>query len=257
MREMCGVTLNGVSLRDVDPRLIPLDFSCRPVFSDRPALIRAGAAGCRHPSPLLRENLATLTFEAHEADPAQRGLMIEKLLSFAMRGGYLAADARPGRRLYVSFRSLSEAGAREWTRPLELTMAAEGRPYWEDALPTAVSLAGDSAEGTLFAPGSAADAPVALRIRPEETMTCFTAAAGETRVSFSGLQVSAGREMLLTWDENGLFTAKETAAGTSLYGHLTADSDDGLFLPAHRRGRVGFAADAACRVTFEARGLYL
>ena len=72
MQAQCGVFLNGVPLQEADSCLIPLDFVSRPVFSDRPAFVPACLPGICRRTPLLRENLATVTFEAHEADPALR-----------------------------------------------------------------------------------------------------------------------------------------------------------------------------------------
>ena len=257
MQAQCGVFLNGVPLQEADSCLIPLDFVSRPVFSDRPAFVPAGLPGIRRQAPLLRENLATVTFEAHEADPALRQAAIARLLSAAARGGWLTADSRPGERLLVRFRSLSPAGTLRWMKRLELTLAAEARPYWEDSEPSTVSLSGTEAEGSLFAPGYAADPPVSVRIVPEERLTAISLAAGGTRVALSGLDAAAGSEIELARDGENLLTVRNRTTGESLYGRLTADSGDGLFLPAGSRGAVGFAADAGCAVTFQTRGLYL
>ena len=257
MKGQCGIHLDGVPLEETDSCLIPLDVSCRPVFFDRPAFARAGSPGIRRPPLLLRENLVTVAFEAHEAGPAIRQEAIGRLLAKAMRGGWLTLDSRPGMRLFVSFRSLSPAGTLEWMKKLELTLAAEARPYWEDAVPVSLSLSGTEAEGTLFAPGYAADPPVSARIVPDGRLTALSLRAGGTRVFLTGLDIAAGEEIELTRDSANLLTVRNRTAGTSLYSFLTADSDDGLFLPVGKRSGVGFAADAPCRARFETRGLYL
>ena len=256
MKGQCAVFLNGVAPEDAVPGVLPLSLSCRPVFYDRPARARAGRPGS-FPRPLrLKENLAVLSLTVHEAERDVRGARMDRLLAWAFRGGWLTADARPGKRLSVRLRAFDAGDTLSWTKPVTLTLAAEARPYWEDEEATVASCRGREGRVHMRAPGFATDPAVSVRIRPEGALSSLVVTAGSTTLRLSGDALSAAGTIAITRDEGDALEIRD-GAGRPLLSCLAPESDDGLFLPAGLPAMAGFSADVPCAAVFETRGLYL
>jgi len=253
------VTLNGVSLREVYPRVLSvrlIDEAAQQAvtYGDSPGRDGRRVLGARRESKRVR-----VEFYIRDLyDLPRRTAVIDTINAWAAPGGDLRWSGRPGQRLRVICASPARAeDAGDYTERISITYEANAAPYWEDAEPMPLTLTGASASGSLVVAG-AARTPIEARVTPQAALTSLTLTAeagGETtRISLTGLSVAAGTVIALAHDDQG--TLAITAGGVSILPSRTGDSDDEL-IARPPVTRVTLTADAACTAAITARGRYL
>lgn len=202
-------------------------------------------------------------FALRDRSPARRGEAMEAVQRWS-RGTRLELSTRPGRFLTVRCTALPDVeSALRWGDALEMTFTAWEVPFWQDIRPSRTSLTGSgSVTGTLYAPGTAEEAPVSAHVTNVSDGPCdaVTLLSGDTRFTLTGLALAPGET--LTADTDALDRLSLRVVGTdgtarSVMACRTADSSDALLLPCGGRGSVGVTMSAAFEAEMRVRGRWL
>ena len=140
--------------------------------------------------------------------------------------------------------------ARDYTSALRLEFTADEIPYWEDELTESLTLTGESGSGSLMIHGSV-PSPVSLTVTAGGALTEFSVTAGGSTVQLTGLEISQGG--VITFERDAIDNLMIRSGSTVLLAKRTAASADDL-MAGPGTETVSFYADAACEVSFTARG---
>lgn len=252
MISLYDCALNGVSLSSLSERICILDIreSAPRLRQTSLALYPEG----RQQYQLQRDSITLqIVFAVHEENPELRSLVFQHIRSWAASGGVLTVSDHPGLQLTVICTELPSVTSEDWTEKCVLSFQTTRCPYWEDAAETIVSGSGTM---SVHLPGTASFAPVnALILNDGDApITRITVQAADSRMTFEGIHLPAGRLMLLNQTDGPL---KAWAAGQSVLHCRTADSDDQLLLPCGQESLVCTDADGTAFTTFTVRGRYV
>lgn len=252
------VWLDGIGLQDIDPAIVILDVSYQTPQIDTQTAEHARHHGAR----VLRQKMGSTTvniqFEVHEYSPAVRQSIVDRITAWAMSGGVLTTDDRPGRRLTVICTTPpSVSSVSRWTGRLSMALSAFDNPFWQDDEPTLLIMSGTTNFGNLYAPGAAADPFVEVEVKPTGTLTSATLTAGDTSIILSGLSIPSGKTLSLYYDERQTLHIERLDTGASMLNKRTAASDDDLMIPFGKFSHCEFTTNVSSTVTFKVRGLYL
>lgn len=252
------VWLDGKGLQDIDPSIVVLDVAYQVPAISTQTVEHARYHGSRVTRQKMGNNTVTVSFEIHEYSVAFRQSIMERVTAWAMSGGALTTDDKPGKRLHVVCTTppaiMSTKG---WTNRLTMSFAAFDNPFWEDVSPTTLILSGTSGSGDIYAPGSASDPFVEVDVKPTGTLTRIELYAGETTFVLSGIYIPAGKVLAIYYDDKQTLHIERQDTGVSLLSKRTAESDDDLMIERGKFSEVSYVANVNCAITFKARGLYL
>lgn len=255
MRTRYEAELDGVLLSSLSPGIIVTDISeaapqvravtAQPASGDGQRLLRAARTSLQ----------VTISFEIHERDVRRRSTVCELVQRWAT-GKILRLGYRPEQFLRV--RVLAQptiASALCWTQPLKVAFIAETIPFWQDWEATRVRVPG----GEVFAcvPGTAQTTLCAARVQNtgDAPISQVTLAAGDSRMTFSGLALPAGGALCVGYEDGRTLFAR--IGETGVLACRTPESDDDLLVPCARRVRFLAQGDGALEAEFSLRGLYL
>lgn len=252
------VWLNGAGLQDIDPSVIISDVAYQTPMISTQTVDHARYHGSRVTRQRMGNSTVTIGFEVREYSIQMRQNIVERITAWAMSGGVLTTDDRPGKRLHVVCTTppaiMSTKG---WTNRLTLSFAAFDNPFWEDVTPTTLILTGTTDSGQLYGPGSATDPFVEADVKPTGSLTSLSLVAGNTAVTLYGISIPSGKTLSLYYDERMTLHIERMDTGASLISKRTASSADDLMIPRGKFSSLSFTADVSSSVTFKARGLYL
>lgn len=255
--------LDGMPLSSVEACVAVVDIRERP-----PELAWSTARPAQGEGTLVLDTRCVkreveVSFCLRDRRPDRRTQALEEVLRWC-RGSRLEISTRPGRFLRVRcVQWPSVDSALRWPDSLCVTFAAWEVPFWQDVRQTHVALSGTgSASGTLYAPGTATEAPLSVRLKNVGSAACdaVTLTAGETQLHFTGLGLGAGAWLLVGQDERDrltLLVEDATGAQRSVMACRTGASSDLLALPCGSRGAVGLTIAQAFEVDFCVRGRWL
>lgn len=253
------VYLNGVGLADIDPSIIIRDVSYQvPQIATR-TVERARYHGSHVTRQRMDTSGVTVTFEIREYSPSFRQSVAERVTAWAMSGGVLTTDDRPGKRLHVVCTTPPAIeSALKWTDALTLGFSAFDNPFWEDAHPSLLVLTGISNSGQMYGPGSASDPFVEVDVKPaSSTMHSLTLTAGSSTMTFLDLTIPSGKTFSLYYDQSMILHAVRADTGAALLSKRSAASADDLMITRGVFSTVSYTADVSVSATFKTRGLYL
>lgn len=248
------VRLNHKSLTDAAPSIYIVD-----VTEEEPKEKAQTAATGTNGTRLLRVNRESLSiamdFVLRDQNPDERSKAYNRVMQWARGGGYLYTSDRPGQRLYVDRVELPGLGSvKKWAGVITARFWAYARPYWESAFPAVKTLSGTNASGKLMPSGNAESCFVEVEATATNTtVNRLTLTAGESQMQFSGLGITRGQKLAITYREDGLLQITEN--GQSVMSKRSG-ADDLELLPGVY-GNVGFSSDAACDVTFRSWGRWV
>lgn len=252
------VWLNRIGLADIDPAIHIHDVSYGAPNITTNTVERARYNGSRVTRQRMGNSSVTVHFNVHEYDQVRRQDIMHRITAWAMAGGTLTTDDRPDQRLHVVCTSApSVQSSLKWTARQSLEFSAFDQPFWEDVVPKTVVLTGTSANGQLSGIGSAADPFVEVRAVASGTITSLSLYAADTMFVLSGISVSSGQALVVSYDDTHTLRIFNENTGVSFLDKRSASSDDDLMIPAGKFSTVSFSSNAAATVTFSVRGLYL
>lgn len=246
--------LNGQSLRAVDgiilvPQITEDAPQIETTYGENP-----GGHGQRLLQRRRVSRRITITVQLRELyDLARRAETLDALNAWA-QDGLLQVSYRPGKQIPVQCVSRPAMGAaREVTGEYTIGFDAAVQPFWEDIVPTSLTLTGAEASGTLIVPGTQPTRVTATVTPTGGALSEFSISAGACAFAFAGLDVAQGTPVTIEYIGHDILAV--TAGGVSLLDKRAAASDDDLLVDPGRRP-VAFEADTACTVTVYARGLW-
>lgn len=247
--------INGTWLSEVDESVIVTD-----VQEQAQERISTGERPLRSGLRFIRRKRESLTvsilFVIWEQDVERRKEILQKVLEWiagADGGGYLEVNDRDGQRLYVQVsRTPSLASALRWTDELTLELAAYEQPFWTDSDYVRTST---SSAGSLYVPG-AGETPCEADVTNTggSAVTYVTISAGDTSMTFSGISLSAGQVLSISYDARGVLSARIGSA--SVLPMRTESSADDLNVRCGQHNSVSVSANGSVTATFKARGVY-
>lgn len=198
----------------------------------------------------------TVNVEIHVYNTVERQRVCEALAVWASRGGTLKTSDKPDKQIDVICQTFpSITSALSWTDALPITFVSYAFPYWEDDVPTLLSLSGTSDSGTMFGVGYADRPFVSADVEVKSgTLTSLSLTVGNTNITLSNISVLLGGVVRIGYDKRHLMVID--ADGVSLYSKRTPTSNDDLRLEVGVDNEVSVDADASVEVTFVTRGLY-
>ena len=252
------VWLDGKGLQDIDPAVVVLDVAYQVPAISTQTVEHARYHGSRVTRQKMGNSTVSIGFEIHEYNTAFRQSIAERVTAWAMSGGVLTTDDKPGKRLHVvCITPPAIMSTKGWTNRLTMSFAAFDNPFWEDVSPTTLILSGASGSGNIYAPGSASDPFVEADVKPTDTLTSLTLTAGDTSFVLSGISIPSGKELSIYYDEKQTLHIERKDTKASFLSKRTATSDDDLMIERGKFSAVSYTANVNCAVTFKARGLYL
>lgn len=251
MARRLQIYLNGISLRQAEPKALLQNISEEP--QEELSWGERGGENGRRLLQKVRTGLRiTVDFVIHELyDLGARGIAVDSANAWAMQGGYLETNLRPGKRIRVVPAGPAHiTQGRDYTEKMQLAFEAAPEPFWEDKTPQRLALTGTqgSSEMHLFC---TADLIAEAVITPaESTLNALTLSIGGKQMAFTGLNVAAGQSLIIDHDEEG--NLRVMAGTVSRYACRTPASDDEFSFPPGVAA-VSFTADAESTVEVRAR----
>lgn len=244
--------LDGEGLQDIDPTIIILDIQEQIPQSQ---ILTAGWAAGRDGTRFIRETVqtasVTIRFQVREYDVTRRKVIASDVAAWALRGGYLTINDRPGQRLRVRCTTMPVvSSALKWTDTLSLTLTAYEWPFWEDEFASSASVSGKTS-ATLYlpVPGNGRYAYLSGSLTFSGT-TSIVITSGDTHFE---VQNVTGR---LEWGyEDGLLYIR--SGSTSVMSHRTPESSDDLIVIPGQQNTMSIEATVAVSGSVSTRGCYL
>lgn len=250
--------LNHKRLSAIDDSICILDIATGAPRLATTATDIPGRNGMRMSSQRARNTSVEIKFEIREKDTERRQEICRRVQAWAMGGGILTVNDRPGQRLCVICDSPPEiSSALKWTQPLKMTLTAYEQPFWEDEYPRTVTLSGENDRKALYVPGIGAETRVEVKVSNTSSgvIDKLTIKAGGTTMEFEGLSLGAGEMLEIDYDEHAMLRIR---AGDESKMHCrTAASDDDLLLKTGKASEVSVQAGGPVSVLLRARGLYM
>lgn len=252
------VWLNNLGLADIDPAIHVHDIAYSSPGITTSTVEHARYHGARVSRQRMGSSGVTVQFDVREYDIAARQQIINRIAAWAMKGGILTTDDRPGQRLHVVCTTPPTiSSSLRWTARLTLEFTAFDNPCWEDVTPKALTLTGTDESGNLYGAGTAADPYVTATVEAGADITQITLNAGDTTFELTGISVQAGETLEIGYDGTNTLYIRNTDTGVSYLEKRSASSHDDLMIPVGRFSEVGFSSDGMASVTYRVRGLYL
>ena len=251
------VFLNGVNIRDSDPRIIVTGV-LNSVPKDNANVSYASYSHGGFLAKNLRQSLSSaITLYIKESDLAEREIVHQAIRKWGRYAGYLTTGVRENQRLYVEDMDVKTSGKRR-NEVVTLTFTAYANPFWENAISSnaAIGTAALSGSSNLFAPGNADECKAEAEITAVGgTLNSLTLSVGDTSMTFESLGVAAESSIVISHSAKGLLTI--TKGSTSLMPNRTAASDDELLAIPGTNNAVSFTSDVTCTAKFSTRGRWL
>lgn len=251
------IMLNGISIRDSDPRIIVSGLLVSQPKEKTDVTYMGYTHGGRLNKTTRQELSAAFVIGINESDAQERNAIYQTIKKWGRYPGYITTGARENQRLYVETMEVKASGKRQ-AETITITFTAYAKPFWENIGIQSASIATETTDGeaTISAPGNADECAVDAEITAVGgTLNTLTVTVGETAMSFTALGIAAGSKLTISHTETGLLTIK--SGETSLMGKRTAASADDLIAEPGSRNDASFAANVTCTAKFSTRGRWL
>lgn len=257
MRYRCAI--NDKELDAIDESIYITDIKETAPKMRTESVINAIYSGTRITRRTRQSLSIKIYFIIRERDVYQRQRIMQMVNAWA-KEGYLTVSTRPGQRLHVMPDALPATdSALRWWDTLTMDFAAYALPYWQDQIPTNVSLSGTSASKTVFVTGNAWDerdifVEADVTNKGGEALNALTLKAENTHFVFSSLSLPPGKTLTITYGDNGILQILSN--GASALGKRLPESSDDLRLPIGKSSTLSMNADQNINMTYRYRGVY-
>lgn len=252
------VWLNRIGLADIDPSIHIHDVAYNPPNITTNTVDRARYNGSRVTRQRMGNSSVTIQFDVREYDQVLRQSIMNRITAWAMAGGVLTTDDRPGQRLHVvCTEAPTVKSSLKWAGRQSMEFSAYDQPFWEDVVPKTTILTGTIESGQLAGAGAASDPFVEVRVKATQYISSVTLNAGNTTIALNGILISPTQALVIEYDDTHTLKIYNENTGTSYLNKRSASSDDDLMIPVGKFSTVSFSANGSATVTFSVRGLYL
>lgn len=246
-------TLGGVALSSLADEILLTDIVEEPVQMDtQTAPLALGDGMLRTVN--RRESLSVrLVYQIRTQDVARRAEVRDLVAAWAVNGGALTVNTRPGKQLRVVCDTAPEQGSSgKWTDDLEIVLTAYAVPYWEDVEKVSISVntvwnanRGEYYYANVIRPTGNVSAPLEFTMlyTGTETLNRLKIICGSKAIEFTDMGVTRMNIVQITYDVNGLFKAYK-GANVSLLPMRTPESEDELFATPGTDNQIYVLSDA-------------
>ena len=264
MKGLFEATLDGVAFSSIAPELILVD-----IHEDAPRMDTVSSSMPLRPGMLRTRNVrqslsVTLRYVVRTQDVARRAAVHDLVTAWALRGGRLTINSRPGKELAVVLDTPPSLGSSlKWTEEVALAFTAYAWPYWQSATPPSVSAALAAHNGAyvlhdVLTVGGSLDALCTMTVYGlGGDLNSLRVAVGDTYFQLEGLGLPAGGVLMIGYSEERLLhiTPIGVEDTASRLHCRTAESSDDLMAPP---GEVPISveADAPCTVRVTAKEMW-
>lgn len=255
------VSLNGVQLDSIDPRIVIKGIEGGSGKETVTAVPTGAGDGTRITGKRRDSVEVTVQFQINirRNSSTDRGQVLEAINAWAAGGGWLRVGYKPNRRLWVDEVVLpGEGDLWIWLSEYTISFRAHAIPYWmENTAVTKTTEAGTEGEGVITVAGSAnAVMDVALENQSGSTINAVSITVGGKTMSFTSLGL--GGSETLTIDHvitSGRNVIRIRAGSMSVLGKRTDESADD-FEVSPGSCAFSFIAEGSCQMTVTCRGRF-
>ncbi len=254
--------LNGVQLDEIDPRIIIKGIEGASGKETVTSVSTGSGDGTRITGKRRDSVEVSVRFSMNIRRDiiTERMAVLEAINAWAVKGGWLTINYKPGRRLWVD-EILTPGEGDLWKRFTEytITFRAHAVPYWQqENAATASTGTGTTGSGNMTIEGSAKTvADCVLQNMSGAVINSATITIGGKSMSFSDLNLGNGQS--LTIDHvitKGKNVIRIRIDETSILARRSEGSAD-EFEVAPGAVSFSFSAQRACRLTVSCRGRYV
>lgn len=243
--------LNGQGLQDIDPTVIITDIQESIPDMKLETASRAHGDGLRVLRNTRRSLSVALRFAIYEYDVERRKAILQKVITWARKGGVLTINDRPGQQLSVVVEQLPVmSSALKWQAEMLIMLTAYETPFWQESIPARVSAYGENGSVQLYPAGNHESCVLEAKITNTgaDTLNTLTIAANGREMAFSGLGIAPGETFTMAV-EGGLLALP--------VANRTPESADEILLHCGEYNTITYTADQSVSAVFSARGAWL
>ena len=195
-----------------------------------------------------------------------RETLLEKINTWACKGGVMTLDNRSNRQLYVMLAQAPGSGDMfNWTNEFTMVFRAYAVPYWEDTRGTTNSSGMTKADAKtsgsfyLTVPGNT-DTEVELTVRnwSGSTINTLTLTVGGKQIKFTNLGLGGSDVLVIDHlRDAGMYVFRAQNKGSSTVSVLDKRSGADDFTVSPGKRKISFSAQRAVTVTATVRGRYI
>ena len=248
--------MDGNALTDLHPMLFLEEISCTPAEATFTTSVTARRHGERLLNTRRTTPTVTITLRILTEDRVSRQTVYQRLVTWAS-GRELRISDRPGQALHCVCTKLPEmSSVMKWTEPFSLTLSGFEHPFWEETVPSLLSISGSSGSGDLYIPGNGGEVYGEVTVTPPSGSTLNTLAltVGSTSMSFSCLGATLANPMTITYDANGIQSIR--VGSTSAMSKRSGTSADDLIGICGKINEISFTANVNVTAVFRFRGAW-
>lgn len=250
------VALEGVQLDELDERILISGIQEPEPEMVRNAVGLAGGMGSRLVSRQRNGKRVTVKFRLRirKGDMQARSELLEKVISWARREGWLTIGSRQNRRIRVRYIQEPDIGdLREWTREYTIAFEANERPWWEMETPNTARIPTASGGSTSIAVAGDLKSPIEFELKNMSGMEIAQATvnAGPSSFVFNNLGLGGNETLVADHDEYNVLRLRirnGSGAYRSVLNKRTDTSSDDLDVDPGAAS-VSFSATRACQLT--------
>ena len=236
MRLMRRAALNGVQLDEIDNRILIQKIepaSGKDQFNavslwDRPG----NRVNKKHRDYV--DVTVTFSMDIKKNAFTERSEVFEKVMSWAMGGGWLTLSQKPERKIRVIAAQLpAEGDPLEWTNRYSITFRAYGVPYWQQEAASQLQVRGVSSLSRQF--GVAGNVRSVMDVNFTNTsggtINSFSISCGGSSISLTGLGLGNGETLTIDHPDDGEKSwLRIRIGGRSVLGCRSAGSSNDLYV---------------------------
>lgn len=253
------VWLNDEPLSSISPNIYIADIGYTAVAPSRD-LTRIAAADGRltGETEYIQENRINIAFVIREYNTRQRQQVLQDVIKWARGGGWLKTSDRIGQKIYVRVSQFPAiASVMRWTDNLTLEFIASDYPFWVAERPETAILTLSSSSytsGQLYLPG-AWKSYVEAKITAAASITGFTVRCGDTFIAFSGLSLSSGDVITISYTDDHHILEIKKGTDSILDKRTAASTDDVIAMPG--RNNISFSGNGDATCEFKVREVFV
>lgn len=259
-------SLGGVQLDEIDERIIIQGIEPQAGKDNIGTVSLWGADGSRvtgrHRDYL--EISVKFSLDIKRDAMAERSEVFEKIMAWAMAGGWLETSIKPERRIRVICTQLpAEGDPLEWTNRYSITFGAYGVPYWQDATANQVRKSGFSSGTVSFSIGGNMPTVMEAQFKNESgaQISNFLIQTGTKKIDLRTISLKNAETLVIDHDDSGdrfvlrIRIVDRNGEYRSVLNKRTAESSDDLIL-SPGIASVKVTTDRAGTLTLSSAGRY-
>lgn len=250
-----NVWLNDVSLSEINPDIYVANISYQPSAVSIDVVNHARQDG-QYSGVMrsIKNNRIAVQFMVRTYDTAGRQSIVQDIIGWAGKGGWLKCSDRLGQKIYVKPSKLPAiASVMGWTDVLTIEFTAYDYPFWLSENENKVVLTSGS-DSSLFLAG-VWDSFAEVEIVANAAVTSLTVVVGDSSITLNGLNLASGDVLTISYtDEHHIMEIKSN--DVSLINKRTVESADDLIVNSGSNN-VSFTASGDATCTLKVREVRL